>query len=249
MKYLFFVSYMLIAANVNSQIRNVSVDTLSINIRQGPKQFSKALRTPLLLIGAGVYAMSDNDVLSRYEFKEERDEYFPTFRHRADDYLQFAPIVAVYGLNALGIKGKHDFRTRSMLLLKSELIMTALTFSLKKITAVPRPDTGQPTSFPSGHTAQAFAAATFMVKEYGDRSVLYSIGAYSLASGIGVMRVMNNRHWISDVLAGAGIGILSTNLAYFLHDHSRKGKGKRHASLILPSYDGQAGSITLIKTL
>lgn len=249
MKASIFIICLLICGNAKSQIFKEEFDTLSIDFRASQSRLQKSLRAPLLLIGAGVYAISDNDILSRYEFKEERDEYFAGFKHRADDYFQFAPIAVVYGLNAVGIEGKHDFRTRSVLLLKSELIMTALTVSLKKITAVPRPDTGQPTSFPSGHTAQAFAAATFMAKEYGQRSVFYSIGAYSVASGIGIMRIMNNRHWISDVLAGAGIGILSTNLAYILSDHSRSRKHKRHSAIILPSYDGHAGTVTLIKTL
>lgn len=249
MKQIFIFGFMLITIAAHAQIQKKEYDTISIDVKLKRREFRNSLKTPVLLIGAGLYAMSDNDVLSRYEFKEERDEYFPTFRHRADDYLQFAPIVAVYGLNALGVKGEHDFRTRSAVLIRTELIMTALTFSLKKITAVPRPDTGQPTSFPSGHTAQAFAAATFMAKEYGKQNVLYSVGAYTMASGIGIMRVMNNRHWVSDVLAGAGIGILSTNLSYLLQNHSQHGKRKRHASILLPSYDGQAGSITLIKTL
>lgn len=238
------------ALTVCSQIRTLPPDTLSLHLKTTSRDFLKPVRTPLLLIGAGVYAMSDNNILNRYEIKEERDEYFPKFRHHADDYLQFAPIAAVYGLNAFGVKGKHDFRTRSMLLLKSEMIMTALTFGLKKTTAIPRPDTGQPTSFPSGHTAQAFAAATFMVKEYGHRNVLYAVSAYSLASGIGIMRVMNNRHWASDVFAGAGIGILSTHLAYMLHDRAVTRKKKRqHSTVLLPSYDGAVGSVTLVKTL
>jgi membrane-associated phospholipid phosphatase len=39
---------------------------------------------------------------------------------------------------------------------------------------------------------------------------------YTIATGVGVMRVLNNKHWASDVLAGAGFGILSTELTYFL---------------------------------
>lgn len=202
---------------------------------------------PLVLFGAGLYATTDNDIINRHELKEERDEYIPKFRHHIDDYLQYAPIAAVYGLNAFGVKGKNDFRNRTALLVKSELIMATLTFSLKHITAVPRPDSGQPTSFPSGHTAQAFAAATFMVKEYGDQSIWYSISAYSVAGTIGVFRVMNNRHWISDVLAGAGIGILSTNLAYLTHQYRwQKRKNKSSSTLVLPSYDGKTGMLSMI---
>jgi membrane-associated phospholipid phosphatase len=151
----------------------------------------------------------------------------PQFHHRADDYLQYAPIAAVYALNALGVKGRNDFVNRTAILIKSEFLVGVLTYTLKQITAVPRPDSGKPTSFPSGHTAQAFAAATFMAKEFGHKNIGYSIGAYAIASGIGAMRVMNNRHWVSDVLVGAGIGILSTNIAYLTHQHRWKNKRSR----------------------
>lgn len=211
------------------------------------RSVQKLIATPVILVGAGVYAMTDNDVLSRYEIKEERDEWFPKFHHHADDYLQYTPIVAVYGLNALGVKGKNNFGNRTALIIKSELIMAAITFPLKKITAVPRPDTGLPTSFPSGHTAQAFAAATFMMKEYGHKNVWYGIGAYTVATGIGVMRVMNNRHWFSDVLAGAGIGIFSTNLAYLTHRYKwQKHRSGSSSTIVLPSYDGQTGMVSMI---
>jgi hypothetical protein len=206
----------------------------------------KNVAAPLLLTAAGLYSLTDNDLLNKYEVHEERNEWIPKFRSRADDYLQYAPIAAVYGLNLIGIKGKDDFANRTAILVKSELLVGILTYSLKKMTAVPRPDTGQPTSFPSGHTAQAFAAATFMSKEYGHKSVWYSIGAYTVASGIGVMRLMNNRHWVSDVLVGAGIGIFSTNIVYLTHRYKwgkRKNSGK---TLIVPSYDGQTGMVSIV---
>ena len=211
------------------------------------KIIQQTITFPVILIGAGLYAMTDNEVLNRYEIKEERDEHSPTFRHHLDDYLQYSPIVAVYGLNAMGVNGQNNLANRTALLIKSEMIMSVLTFSLKKLTAVPRPDTGEPTSFPSGHTAQAFAAATFMVKEYGHKNVLYSISAYTVATGIGVMRVMNNRHWASDVLAGAGIGILATNLAYLTHRYNwGKHKTKSASTIVLPSYDGQTGMVNVM---
>lgn len=207
----------------------------------------RAVFVPVLFTAAGLYSLTDNDVISREEIYEERNEWIPTFRHHVDDYLQFAPIAAVYGLNALGVKGKNNFANRTALLVKTEALVGILTFSLKKVTAVPRPDTGERTSFPSGHTAQAFAAATFMAREYGDQSVWYSIGAYSVAASVGVLRVMNNRHWVSDVLVGAGIGILSTNLVYLTHQYRWQKKGKAASrALVVPSYDGRTGAINMI---
>ena len=207
--------------------------------------FRRAVIVPALFVIAGVSTLdADND--DNLEIQGERNRHIPKFRHRADDYLQHSPIVAVYGLNWLGVKGKNDFANRTAILIKSEMMLGILTFSLKRITAVPRPDTKQLTSFPSGHTAQAFAAATFMAKEYGDKNILYSIGAYTVATGVGVMRVMNNRHWMSDVLVGAGIGILSTNLAYLTHQYRWGKKNKGGQTIVMPSYDGQTGMVNIV---
>lgn len=150
----------------------------------------------------------------------------------------------------IGVKGKNDFANRTALFIKSELLTAAIVFPLKKITAEPRPDTGELNSFPSGHTAQAFAAATFMAKEYGHISPWYSVGAYTVATGIGAMRILNDRHWVSDVLAGAAVGILSTNIVYLTHRY-KWGNRRHHGNqtFVVPSYDGRAGMITMVTFL
>ncbi len=217
-------------------------DTLTLKYTADPThQLRKAFTAPIILTGAALIAKTHNEYFSNEEAQEERKEKFSQFRTHIDDYLQYVPIVTVYGLNAAGVKGKNNFGNRTAIIIKAELMMTVLTYSLKKVTAVPRPDTGEPTSFPSGHTAQAFAAATFMAKEYGHKSVWYSIGAYSVATSVGVLRVMNNRHWVSDVLAGAAIGILSTNIAYLTHRY--KWGGKKNKVVVMPSYSNKSGGI------
>jgi hypothetical protein len=210
--------------------------------------FRRAVTAPVLFIAAGLSTLADDND-DNYEVQEERNRYIPNFRHHADDYLQHSPIIVVYGLNWLGVKGKNDFANRTAILIKSEVMLGILTFSLKRITAVPRPDSKKLTSFPSGHTAQAFAAATFMAREYGHKNIWYSIGAYTVATGVGAMRVMNNRHWISDVLAGAGIGILTTNLAYLTHQYRWGKKNKGGQTIVSPSYDGQTGMVNIIHRL
>jgi membrane-associated phospholipid phosphatase len=184
--------------------------------------------------------------IGREEIYEERNENFSSFRSHTDDYLQYAPIVGVLTLNALGVKGEHNLSTQMSLLAKSELLMMAIVFPLKKITAVPRPDTGTPNSFPSGHTAQAFVAATFMHKEYGKQNPLYSVLAYGTATSVGVLRMMNNRHWSTDVLVGAGIGILFTNLIYLFHDNRRD---KRSKIIAVPTYQNKTIGVNAIISL
>ena len=89
-----------------------------------------------------------------------------------------------------------------------------------------RPDGSTANAVPSGHTATAFTAATIMHKEYGlTRSPWWSIFGYGCATTTGIMRTLNNRHWISDVLVGAGLGIISTDLGYMCADWIFKKKG------------------------
>jgi membrane-associated phospholipid phosphatase len=221
--------------------KNLFVGNISIK----SVAFRRAFIAPVLFTAAGLSTL-DDDNDDNYEVQQERNRHIPNFRHHADDYLQHAPIAIVYGLNLLGVKGKNDFANRTAILIKAEMMVAALTFPLKRITAVPRPDTQELTSFPSGHTAQAFATATFMAREYGHKNIWYSIGAYTMATGVGAMRVMNNRHWMSDVMVGAGIGILSTNLAYLTHQHRWGKKNKSNQTTVIPSYDGQTGMINII---
>jgi membrane-associated phospholipid phosphatase len=206
-----------------------------------------SLTVPVLLGGFGALSTTDNDFIYKQDLYEARNKLIPSFRTHVDDYLQYAPIAGVIVLNVAGIKGKHDRINQAALLIKSELIMTAIVFPFKQLTAVPRPDDNMRTSFPSGHTAQAFVAATFLHKEYGKEYPLLSVLGYSTAAGIGLLRVMNNRHWISDVLVGAAVGIFSTNLAYLTHQNKW---GKKHklfsGATIVPSYTQGSFGICMI---
>jgi membrane-associated phospholipid phosphatase len=176
--------------------------------------------------------------------REWRNNNFSGFRTHTDDLLQYAQIPLVYGLDWAGVKAKNDFLNRSLLLAKSEILMTIIVRIIKPSAQVLRPDASNYHAFPSGHTAQAFVAATFMHKEYGEKSVWYSIGAYSLATSVGALRILNNKHWISDVLAGAGIGILSTNVVYMTH---RYRWGKRPNLTVLPTYSNGPGVYMALK--
>ncbi len=88
-----------------------------------------------------------------------------------------------------------------------------ITFGLKRITDEERPN-GEDYSFPSGHTSNAFVMATVLHHEFIDTSPWLAYSGYAFATTTGVLRVLNNKHWVSDVLVGAGIGILVTDLVY-----------------------------------
>lgn len=160
----------------------------------------------------------------------------------ADDYLQYLPVVSTYGLSLLGAKARHSYLDRTFLIATSYLTMGILVNGLKYTVREPRPyNPNVRNSFPSGHTATAFMGAELVRMEYKDASVWYGVGAYVVASGIGVLRVWNERHWATDVLAGAGIGILSARVAYWLLPFERRLFGldkKQKASdmVVIPYY-------------
>ncbi|WP_163399747.1 phosphatase PAP2 family protein [Flavobacterium fluviatile] len=204
----------------------------------------KQLIVPGVLIGYGFIGL-ESDQLKDYnaEIKEEVNE---DIDHKVsiDDFSQWAPAVSVYGLNAFGVKGKNNLKDRSVILAGSYLMMSASVFVLKSITRVQRPDGSSNNSFPSGHTATAFAGAEFMYQEYKDQSVWYGVAGYAVATATGMFRMYNDRHWLTDVVAGAGIGILSTKTAYWIYPYLQKkvfrsSKENKSTSMIMPFYNGK----------
>ena len=148
------------------------------------------------------------------------------FHTEIDNYTQFSGIALTAGLKLGGVEGRSDWPRLFASSLASYAVMAGFVNGIKYTASEMRPDGSTRNSWPSGHTATAFVGATILHKEYGlTRSPWYSIGGYTLATATGVMRVLNNRHWISDVLSGAGIGILSTELAYGICDLLFKDKG------------------------
>jgi len=84
-------------------------------------------------------------------------------------------------------------------------------------------------SFPSRHTVFAFAAATVFAMEYRDRPFI-PVLAYTSASLVGLSRIVRNRHWGADVLAGAALGYLSGRQAvrnYHRYRKLRQTSGRR----------------------
>lgn len=158
-------------------------------------------------------------------FRNLRNDYLPEFRNRADNYIQLVPAAVLLGLKTAGVKGRSSWGRMLVSDAFSAAIMGGVVKGLKHTTNVMRPDSADNHSFPSCHTATAFMTATMLTKEYGHKSPWIGIGAYTAASATGIMRVVNNKHWLSDVMTGAGIGILSTELGYFIADAIFKDKG------------------------
>lgn len=150
---------------------------------------------------------------------------------------QFGGAYEAYTLGALGAYGflfkNEKMKTSTLLAVQSYITGAAVQAVVKFMTGRQRPFAvnsnqvaGEPTfrgpfqvlrdaegkrlngSFPSGHTTLAFAAATVYAMEYGNKKWV-PVFAYSAASLIGLSRMTENKHWATDVLAGAALGYLS----------------------------------------
>jgi membrane-associated phospholipid phosphatase len=198
-------------------------------------------------VALGNHTLQDFNYSTKAELREDNPHFSTTF----DNYLQWSPAAAVYLLNLAGVHGEHNFRDRTIIYGMSTLIMASSVKVLKTTTHVQRPDGSNYESFPSGHTATAFAAAEFMRLEYQHTSPVLSVTGYVAAAATGALRMYNNRHWFSDIAGGAGIGILSTQAAYALYPVVKRhlfASQKHTSTLLMPYYDPElkAGGCRLL---
>lgn len=238
----------LFSANAQQNDSITKIDSTSHNLKFNYKQ----LIIPSVLIGYGVIGLESDQLLSfNHQIKDEVTEDIDE-KVTIDDFSQYAPAVSVYALNAFGVKGKNNMRDRSVILVTSYAIMATTVLGLKSISHVERPDGSSNNSFPSGHTATAFMGAEFLYQEYKDKSIWYGIAGYAVATGTGLFRIYNNRHWLTDVATGAGIGILSTKIAYWINPYITKKLFKsssenKSTSMIMPFYNGQQYGLSFAK--
>lgn len=175
------------------------------------------LIVPLTLAGVGLIGVESDWM--QYQNREIREELQENIDRRItlDDFSQYAPMAAVYGLSLAGVRGRHGIAGQTVLLGTSYALMGITVNMLKAVTRVERPDGSSRNSFPSGHTATAFMGAELLRREYWHVSPWIGVAGYAVAAGTGFFRMYNNRHWLTGVLAGAGFGILSVEAAYWLY--------------------------------
>src|SRR5438067_9736943 len=155
----------------------------------------------------------------------------PNLKGLSHYVTNFGADYEIYTLAAFGVYGwvfkNQKMKTTTLLATQSYLVAGAVEALTKLVTGRqrpnyvitetdPRPMFRGPafsvkhgsTSFPSGHTTAAFAAATVFAQEYRDR-LWVPILSYSAASLIGLSRITENAHWASDVFAGAALGYVT----------------------------------------
>ena len=147
----------------------------------------------------------------------------------ADDYIQYLPVATHVGMVLGGMKGRSKNRWNALVAdAMAAAMMAGVVNGMKYSINRTRPNDAS-NSFPSGHTATAFMGATLLAHEYGHRSVWIPICGYTVASSVAVMRVLNNRHYVSDVIVGAAIGILTAELGYWASDAIFNNRKSYHA--------------------
>ena len=246
-------------ANAQNDVKKLG-DTIKKDLLTAPDSVKHlhskawALVPPAALITYGALSFAVTPIRSfDYYIQTETRKTDPNFHSVAESYFQFAPVAAVYGLNLIGIEGKNRFIDRTALLGLSAAILGGVDYGLKHSTHRLRPNNEDYLSFPSGHTSTAFMGAEFMAQEYSGKSAWYGVAAYAVAATTGVFRLYNRDHWFSDVIAGAGFGIISTKAVYLIYPYIRNAltsKDKNGKStLIMPSYQDGAIQIAFTKEL
>ena len=203
------------------------------------------LVAPIALVGIGALGVGEKSPMRgmNLAIKDGLYEASKGVKLRFDDYVQYVPVAFYLTLDFMGLKAKHSFGERLAVGVVTYISVTALSQSIKYIVREPRPDTGTRNSFPSGHTMTVFAGAELVRSEYGWGA---GMGAYALAATVGFMRMYNGRHWFNDVLAGAGFGILSARIGYWMLPLSRhlfKIPRKGQAMIINPTYQANTKAV------
>ena len=216
----------------------------SVNNMQAKKEFFKWMKTnpgvkpykfmdDMTFVGVPLFVAGMALKSEKNAFRQNyNDEWHPNtrllthFKSSIDDYSQYFGPAMTLGLKIFGYEGRSDWTRFLVSAGLSYGIMGAFVNTIKYSAKEMRPDGSTANSWPSGHTANSFVGATVLHKEYGlTRSPWFSVAGYGIATATGVMRVLNNRHWISDVMSGAGIGIFAGELGYALADLIFKEKG------------------------
>ena len=200
----------------SSQATSDSV-TVKSNFKAGE------LIVPLSLIGAGALGFVEPIKEACVDFQGSVNGWRGGCRPVVvDEYLQYVPLVSVYGLSLLGADAKHNYVDRTLELGVAGVALVGIVGGTKYLIKKERPNGEDFNSFPSGHSAKAFMGAELVRIEYGEEYPWLAVGAYAIATATGALRVYNNDHWLPDVIAGAGVGILSARIGYWLLPYTKR---------------------------
>ncbi len=196
--------------------------------RDGMKVNYWQLGTPVVVGAAAALFVKTPKLVQAREYVQKHLSQHGKHKTTVDNYLQYVPIVASYGLFACGVKGENGLLDRTILAAMSYTIFAAVNAGMKAAFGEKRPDSDARNSFPSGHTGTAVTGAEFLRREYWSTSPWIAAAGYAVALTTAYLRVHNDRHWINDVIGGAAVGYFSTTLAYWLYPKIFRKRYERH---------------------
>ena len=245
----FIFSYAFRAEGSERHVHNSNDSTGKVKFITGFKP--QQIIAPVALFGAGVIG-NQIPVVKEFDFGLSSRDAIVHKNFYPEDVVQYLPAASFYVLKLSGVKSAHNYGDATVCMALSYVITAITTYTIKEISGVQRPDGIGLNSFPSGHTATAFTGAEFLRFQYKDSNPWIGVAGYAVASGVALSRVAHNEHWFTDIIAGAGVGILSTRLAHWLYPwvqekivHKIFKPKKDVAFMGLPYYSGDGAGISL----
>lgn len=209
---------------MQENVQDCHVDVIDSAANSCVRFNTKQLFLPVSLISIGVFGSYN---VSFHKINESVVSGMNNLRgshyFRLDDYVQYLPALGYAILGFTGLKAKHSLKERLAVGVAAFATMAAITNVVKYSIREKRPDSSRRNSFPSGHTATAFTGAELIRVEYG---IGPGVVAYVVATNVAFLRLYNNRHWLNDVIGGAGLGILSARIGYWMLPVFRKWLGR-----------------------
>jgi hypothetical protein len=221
-------------------------DSISI-LKSKDKISYKQFIAPVALITSGSLLL--NTALNDDLQKNANNFFGENFQSSSDYYLPFVPVAQIYLGKTFGFKPKNDFQHQTINIIVANAIGATVFTALKYTVKEERPDKSDDLSFPSGHTSIAFTNAALLYYEYKDSNLWYASSGFLFATATGVLRIANNKHYTSDVLAGAGIGLASGLIVSYWNPFKSVTFGKKNktTAFVYPQIGSQIGFGALIQ--
>lgn len=174
-----------------------------------PRDFVRLFTIPNALIagagGAGaVVAHQYDDDVADSEWGRDPHPLFAAGQYTGDVFVNIASGLALYTIGRTA--DVRSLRAVGSGVFRAQLVSQSIVQTIKPLVSRERPDQSNDHSFPSGHSATSFATATVLRQEWGWKA---GLPAYAVAAYTGISRVHNRRHYVSDVVFGATVGVLS----------------------------------------
>jgi membrane-associated phospholipid phosphatase len=226
-----------------SQMNGQKIDSLAIDKKLSYQSFI----VPTALLTGGIFLLNSS---SNNTIQDQSNSLFGSgFSTRIDDFTPLVPLAQIYTGRYMGFKPKNTIYHQTVDIVIANSLTLAIVQITKNLVKEERPDGSNNLSFPSGHTAIAFTTATLLFQEYKDSNLWYASSGFVFATATAILRIANNKHYSSDVLAGSGIGLLSGILVsnYNPFQAIKFGRKNRGSAFIYPQFGQTNGLGILLK--